>query len=334
ETDCGKQDNGYDCGIFTISYIAKAIENLGNKNNWKNMTTTQEEADVLRKLMLNQIELEIIRYNNFIGTKRKNIEGSGNGRSNEKEDTNNNGNNNGNNMDGEKYKTNGNGNARTIDNKNEQVNYRKGNKGDDDNKQVGNNKNNESRETKECWNFNAGTCKYGDECIYIHKEICIAWKKHGDCERSTCQFNHPKLCFFEGSCKRTNCSYLQKTETSNMKGKNQQRYRNADVNHAHGNNFGHPNRIQQNIKKKPKKKSSAREAILGERPETEFWASPEQKRLVPTDGCRNGWNTAHGYAHGNKGERHAAGLAKFDESREWDVGMNKSNAKNKNRKMD
>ncbi|MCP4395356.1 MAG: hypothetical protein GY804_13980, partial [Alphaproteobacteria bacterium] len=74
ETDCGKQDNGYDCGIFTISYIAKAIEHIGNKNKWKNMTTTQEEADVLRKLMLSQIKLEIIRHNNFNGTKRKNVE--------------------------------------------------------------------------------------------------------------------------------------------------------------------------------------------------------------------------------------------------------------------
>ena len=135
--------------------------------------------------------------------------------------------------------------------KNEQVNYRKGNKGDDNNKQVGNNNNNEGKETKECWNFNAGTCTYGNKCIYIHKEICRAWKKYGDCKSSKCQFNHPKLCFtfFEGSCNRTNCSYLHKTETSNMKGKNQQRFRNAAINHEHGNNFGHPTRIQQNIRK-------------------------------------------------------------------------------------
>ncbi|MCP4395357.1 MAG: hypothetical protein GY804_13985, partial [Alphaproteobacteria bacterium] len=126
-----------------------------------------------------------------------------------KKDTNNNGNNKGNNMDGEKNKTNDNGNARTVDTKNDQANYRKRNKGDDNNKQVGNNNNNEGKETKECWNFNAGTCTYGDKCIYIHKEICRAWKKYEDCKRSRCQFNHPKLCFtfFEGSCNRTNCTY-------------------------------------------------------------------------------------------------------------------------------
>ncbi|MCP4268926.1 MAG: hypothetical protein GY777_25705, partial [Candidatus Brocadiaceae bacterium] len=149
EEDCGKQNNGYDCGIFTISNIAKAIEHIGNKNEWTDMTTTQEEADVLRKLMLSQIEFEIIRRKNVEKVKNDNeitvineCKGSRNGRINEKKDTNNNGSNKGNIS---------NGNTRTIDNKNEQVNYRKGNKGDDDNKQVGNNKNNESRETKECW---------------------------------------------------------------------------------------------------------------------------------------------------------------------------------------
>ena len=106
EADCGKQDNGYDCGIFTINYIAKAIEHIRNKEEWRNMITTPEEAKVLRTIVLSQIKLEIIRHNNKNGTKQNIVEkvknnneitmgkeckGSGNGRSNVKEDTNNNG---------------------------------------------------------------------------------------------------------------------------------------------------------------------------------------------------------------------------------------------------
>ncbi|MCP4355122.1 MAG: hypothetical protein GY793_05730, partial [Proteobacteria bacterium] len=72
EEDCGKQNNGYDCGIFTISNIAKAIEHIGNKNEWTDMTTTQEEAVVLRKLMLSQIEFEIIRRKNVEKVKNDN----------------------------------------------------------------------------------------------------------------------------------------------------------------------------------------------------------------------------------------------------------------------
>ncbi len=113
EADCGKQDNGYDCGIFTINYIAKAIKHIGNKEEWRNMITTPEEANVLRTIVLSYIELEIIRHNNENGIKQKNVEkvkndneitmgkeykGSGNGRSTEKEDINNNENIKGNNM--------------------------------------------------------------------------------------------------------------------------------------------------------------------------------------------------------------------------------------------
>ena len=107
----------------------------------------------------------------------KKWKGSGNGRSIEKDDINNNENIKGNNMDGEKNKIKDKDNVRTVDIKNDQVNYRKGSNGDNNNKQIGNN--NGGKEAKECRNYNAGSCNYGDKCLYVHKEICRAWKNHG-----------------------------------------------------------------------------------------------------------------------------------------------------------
>merc|ERR1711872_249515 len=61
DTTCGKQSNGFDCGVYVIHNVKAAIENICHAEKFEGNTPTTEEITKLRRELKNQVHTEIKR---------------------------------------------------------------------------------------------------------------------------------------------------------------------------------------------------------------------------------------------------------------------------------
>merc|ERR1711915_676693 len=61
DTTCGKQSNGFDCGVFVIHNVKAAIENICHAETFEGNTPTTDEITNLRRELKQQVYTEIKR---------------------------------------------------------------------------------------------------------------------------------------------------------------------------------------------------------------------------------------------------------------------------------
>merc|ERR1711889_25804 len=61
DTTCGKQNNGFDCGVYVIHNVKAAIENICHAENFERNTPTTEEITNLRGELKQKVYTEIKR---------------------------------------------------------------------------------------------------------------------------------------------------------------------------------------------------------------------------------------------------------------------------------
>merc|ERR1712240_610345 len=59
DTTCGKQSNGFDCGVYVIHNVKAAIENICHAEKFEGNTPTTEEITKLRRELEHQVHTEI-----------------------------------------------------------------------------------------------------------------------------------------------------------------------------------------------------------------------------------------------------------------------------------
>ena len=71
------------------------------------------------------------------------------------------------------------------------------------------------RKRKRCRYYNRGFCKYTTKCKFVHPtETCKVYLSGKICDKSDCEFRHPKICKWlesKGGCKRETCDYRHVT---------------------------------------------------------------------------------------------------------------------------
>ena len=79
-------------------------------------------------------------------------------------------------------------------------------------KDKGENKNKKKEESKrECFYYTNKTCKFGNQCLYEHKDSCKEMVDNGYCFDKNCRLGPPRICWMiyeTGSCKRNMCKFF------------------------------------------------------------------------------------------------------------------------------
>ena len=247
DTTCGKQNNGFDCGVYVIHNVKAAIENICHAEKFEGNSPTTEEITRLRRELKHQVHTEIkrqsqekekmetavnkinkqIESNNKSDSPTENKQNeSSEGCSNcekirnqnemikeylsevENQKEKNDQGENGTGTPKEKNDQGENGKEKNISGNN--VDSNKGNIEDTNT----NKKRFMNRKEKDCRYFWKGSCRKGDRCWYRHVKICVNWERRGNCPDSGCKLSHPDKCnkFYAGECNRNNCWYFHPRE--------------------------------------------------------------------------------------------------------------------------
>ena len=67
DTTCGKQSNGFDCGVYVIHNVKAAIENICHAEKFEGNSPTTEEITKPRRELKHQVHTEIKRQSNSPG---------------------------------------------------------------------------------------------------------------------------------------------------------------------------------------------------------------------------------------------------------------------------
>ena len=277
--ECGRQNNGYDCGLYVIHNMKVAVENLCVPDSYEGHVPMDGEIKILRDTIREQIDKEI-RRNEYKGGLRvvsvnlideliANKKATNTiGDCNEKNNRESKGINSGSdtkqkaeasyvsqrrrNEDDRNVPKNNNINNRNESNEQAKNNIRENHKESNINSNTSNadNRNNKSKdnaenEARDCRYFWRGTCRYGKRCWFRHMELCRDWETRGSCPDSRCKLNHPEKCnkFYAGRCNMVRCNYLHPSELKIVVENRQQ----GIDKQAIGQNQGHKSGLNQGI---------------------------------------------------------------------------------------
>ena len=235
---CSQQNNGYDCGPYTLLFTEKLIQKI---IEGEDIITTRIRVDAdevkgwrlnLQNIILNMIKAQGKGNNDYNTLKDKGKDGS-----NLQPPSS------GNEDDTKKNKT-------LRDN----TNSNSGDKGMDRSNNINMGKGNNNTP---CWHHNNRICKFGINCTKTHKPVCEQKKAYGVCRDQKCKLLHQKVCrqyFSFGYCTNNNkCWYThplkrwQNDSTSlnglshgNNRDRSTYGYQNGDRNEYIYGQQGHP----------------------------------------------------------------------------------------------
>ena len=235
---CSQQNNGYDCGPYTLLFTEKLIQKI---IEGEDISTTRIKVDAdeakgwrlnLQNIILNMIKAQGKGNNDYNTLKDKGKDGSnlqppssGNEDNTKKNKT-------------LRDNTNSNSGDKGMDRSNN-INMGKGNN------------------NTPCWHHNNRICKFGINCTKTHKPVCEQKKAYGVCRDQKCKLLHQKVCrqyFSFGYCTNNNkCWYThplkrwQNDSTSlnglshgNNRDRSTYGYQNGDRNEYIYGQQGHP----------------------------------------------------------------------------------------------
>ena len=240
--ECGRQNNGYDCGLYVIHNMKVAVENVCVPDSYERHAPMDGEIKILRDTIREQIDREISRneqkeelvvvsvkdIDELIASKRDaNTIGDSNEKNNRERKGINNGSDNKQKAEASYVSQRRRNEDKTRkDTENEvEVMEVEGTKDDEvegQNKQKTEKKENYNKkehERKECYFWLNYQCKFGEKCRKEHPTRCQEILEKGTCRNgNNCKLAHPKICwniYKHQHCARKHCWYIHPSKITN-----------------------------------------------------------------------------------------------------------------------